>query len=152
MTLDSYILDQSFTARVRDSVSSTAPTGNVYQYFEFNKTGLNATPTKIDFEIRTRIDWLESTGAKVQNMKLYAYDDITWHELNTVVERSNGTYVLFNATDNTLYKQYAIAEPGAEFKQVSFTTVIYAIEKYYNGQIGFIDVLDTISDYYMQNK
>jgi PGF-pre-PGF domain-containing protein len=152
MTLDSDVYDETFTARVTDSTSLTAPTGNVYQYFEFDLSGLNATPTEVDFAFRTRIDWLESSGAHVQNMKLYAHDGITWHELDTIVDYSNGTYVLFNSTDSALYSTYAIAESGAQFGEVTFTHVIYAIEKYYNGEIGFIDVLDTVSEYYMQNK
>ena len=152
MTLNRYIEDQSFTARVKDSTSVTAPTGNVYQYFEFDLSGLEAVPTKVDFAFRVQIDWFESNGAHVQNMKLYAHDGITWHELDTVVDYSNGTYVLFNSTDSALYNMYAIAESGAQFGEITFTQVIYSIEKYYNGEIGFIDVLDIVSEYYTQNK
>ncbi|MDD5182065.1 MAG: NosD domain-containing protein [Candidatus Nanoarchaeia archaeon] len=152
MSFDKNIHNDTFVAHAKDSSTVNAPTGNVYKYFEFDSSGLTANVTGVTFEFRNTVEWLELTGTKVQNMKLYAYDGITWRELYTTVEESEGTYVLFNATDNSLYELYAIAESGAAAERTTFLQVVYTIEKYYNNEIGFTDVLSVISDYYTQNK
>jgi PGF-pre-PGF domain-containing protein len=150
MKFKNLINDKEMEIRERASTSAPAPTGNVYKYYVVSESEVPfSSVINMGFSYHVRIDWIENTGADVNKMKLYGYDGIVWNELDSHADFSNGTYIYYNATGNGFYEIYAIAEAGAEAKDIPFINVLYAIEKYYDEEIGFLDVISVISDYYL---
>jgi PGF-pre-PGF domain-containing protein len=132
---------------VESSAPANAPTLHVYQYYTVD-TLLDYLVDNVTFGYRAPIKWINDTGMKPQDIRLLAYDGVTWTEISMEVGLNNESYIEYTAVDKQLYSHYAIAGVQHEPERASFVDILYTIEKYYNGDATFIDVINALSSYY----